>query len=458
MTLPRSLTITFTLLLLITACVDDTAATTTTTIPTTTTTTTPPTTTSAPEAELDAQAAIDWFVSLLNGEEIAAEEYEARFNEEFRQQVPFEEGFLPILDQFRPDAPFTVIDRTDEGTSGNATIRSVDGTEWVIIGSLDDQGRFEGLFLQPADEPTLDDPPGTVEEAFARLAEFGTFRGLAAELVDGQCIAIESLSAGEPAPLGSAAKLYVLAALGEAVRSGEIAWDDEVEIRDGLKSLPSGILQDFDAGDTVTVLEAAELMISISDNTATDHLIDIVGREHVESVMADFGNTTPDMNTPFLDTRELFALKIGPAAGLAVQWLDGDEETRRAILDQIADITPEDLPVTEWTGPIEPDTIEWFATPDDLCTLAVLISDLADAVPEIGEILAINPGVPADPAAWEQIWFKGGSEPGLAAAWWVTENDGRVFVTAGSVVNPDQLFDITEAILLLAAARDLLAP
>lgn len=304
--------------------------------------------------------------------------------------------------------------------------------------------------------PLLDDPPEAVSEAFERLGGFGTFRGLAAEMVDGQCVTIESVNAAEPAPLGSVAKLYVLVAIGEAIRSGDLSWDDEVVIRDELKSLPTGILQDGDSGDTVSVLEAAELMISISDNTATDHLINLVGRETVESVMADFGHSRPELNTPFLDTRELFALKIGPASGLSVQWLDGDEQSRRAILDQIADITPADLPVLEWTEPIEPDTIEWFASPDDLCTLAGLITALSDSVPEIGEILSINPGVP-DSGAWNRIWFKGGSEPGLAAMWWVTETDGRVFITAGSVVNPGQTFDINEATLLFAAARDLLA-
>jgi hypothetical protein len=311
---------------------------------------------------------------------------------------------------------------------------------------------------EPDVQTEIDDPPETVGEAFERLGGFGTFRGSAAEMVDGQCVTIESVNETEPAPLGSVVKIYVLAAIGEAIRSGDLSWDDEVVIRDELKSLPTGILQDSESGDTVSLLEAAELMISISDNTATDHLINLVGREAVESVMADFGHSRPELNIPFLDTRELFALKIGPASGLSVQWLGGDEQSRRAILDQIADITPADLPVLEWTEPIEPDTIEWFASPDDLCTLAGLITVLSDSVPEIGGILSINPGVPADPGAWDRIWFKGGSEPGLAAMWWVTETDGRVFITAGSVVNPGQTFDINEATLLFAAARDLLAP
>jgi hypothetical protein len=271
-------------------------------------------------------------------------------------------------------------------------------------------------------------------------------------------MAVEGVGAGEPVPIASVFKLYVLAALGEAIVDGDIAWDDELEIRDELKSVPTGILQDRAAGETVTVLEAAELMISISDNTATDHLIDLLGRETVESTMSAYGHTAPELNTPLLNTRELTALKVGPASGLYVQWLEGDEQARRDLLLQISDITPADLPIQEWSDPVHPDTVEWFASPNDLCTLAVRMGELTETVPEVAAILGMNPGIQASPGTWETIWFKGGSEPGLVTVWWVTEIQGRTFVTAGSVVNPEVAFDSEEAILLFAAARDLLAP
>jgi len=102
--------------------------------------------------------------------------------------------------------------------------------------------------------------------------------------------------------------------------------------------------------------------------------------------------------------------------------------------------------------------VEWFASPNDLCTLAIGLIELSESQPEVGEILALNPGVPATPGTWERIWFKGGAEPGLLAVWWVTESQGRTFVTAGSVVNPETALDADEAALLFAAIRDLLAP
>jgi len=446
-------------LLTLAACGSETEATTTTTASTTssTTATTVPATTTTSTNTADVHAEINWFLTVLNGAELTELEYEERFSESFRQQVTFAEGFQPVLDQFRPTAPFSVVERSGDGQQGEVLIESSEGVRVRVIAELDDQGRFTGLLLQP-EIPELDDPPESVGEAFERLADLGTVGVNTAEIVDGECVAVESVAGGEPVPIASVFKLYVLAALGEAIADGEVAWEDEIEIRDELKSVPSGVLQDRPAGEMVTVLEAAELMISISDNTATDHLIDLLGRENIESVMAAYGHSAPDLNTPLLTTRELTALKVGPASGLYVQWLDGDEQARRDLLVQISDITPADLPIQEWIEPVHPDTVEWFASPDDLCALAVQMDELSETVPEVGRILGMNPGVQASPGTWETTWFKGGSEPGLISVWWVTESQGRTFVTAGSVVNPEMAFDSEEAILLFAAARDLLAP
>ena len=50
-------------------------------------------------------------------------------------------------------------------------------------------------------------------------------------------------------------------------------------IRDELDSLPSGTTQDEPPGTGLPVRELALRMIAMSDNTATDHLIDLVGRD-----------------------------------------------------------------------------------------------------------------------------------------------------------------------------------
>ncbi len=442
--------------LVVGACSGAGTTSTTTTLPTPTTTTVPTSSTTEHEAT-DVQDELNWVVDLLNGEELTTEDYETRFSESFRAIVSYEQ-MVEIANQFGLTAPYSVVERSGDATAGQVVVVSASGEELVVIGELDANDQFETLLLQPR-TPTLEDPPDTIEEAFDRTAEIGDFRGMVAEIGVDECLPIQSAAPAELAPLGSIFKLYVLAALGEAIENGDLAWDDTFEVREELKSIPTGDLQNRPVGSEVSVQEAALLMISISDNTATDHLIDLLGRERVEQTLAEYGHNSPQANIPFLSTREFATLKIGPASGLRdPQWIEGDEAARRTILNQIADISVDDLPVGEWVAPIDPDLVEWFASAEDLCRLGSSLLALAEEVPEIVPILSTNPGVPQQKDHWGDIWFKGGSEPGLLAMWWLTEADGRHFMTFGSVVNRDVVFDQMEPILLLAAARDLIEP
>lgn len=311
----------------------------------------------------------------------------------------------------------------------------------------------------PATTSTTTTEPDELSEelarTFDRIGELGELRIVTAEVSSGSCQEIAGMEADQPAPIGSVVQIYVLAALAEAVSAGGVDWDEPVVVEERLKSVPPGSLQDRSEGDTVTVFEAAEMMTTQSDNTATDHLIDHLGRDEVSASMEPFGHTSGRLNTPLLNTRELAALKVGPASGLRIQWLQGDEESRRSILDQISDITPEDVPVRDWLIPVDPDQLAWFASPVDLCELAVGLIDLTDGDPRLASILEAN-GEPAGP--WDRTWAKLGEEPGLLAVWFVTRTDGRTFVTAGSVVNPDSPIDEERATHLFAEVRDALAP
>jgi hypothetical protein len=252
--------------------------------------------------------------------------------------------------------------------------------------------------------------------------------------------------------------LYVLGAVVDAIDAGSITWDQSVEIVDRYRSLPSGVVQSDAAGSTRTVRELAELMISISDNTATDHLIGLVGRDAVEQAQRGYGHTAPELNEPFLSTRELFILKLdgmtepGVLGPPGQAYLAADTAGRRAILEELSDVSVDTLNVAGWTRPIAIDGLEWFASPLDLCRALVLLQE----DPEAARILAINPGIPDAAGRWSYIGFKGGSEPGvLGLAWYLEASDGTRRVVAGTVWNPDVVLDETEASLLLGAIRDM---
>src|SRR5690606_35675366 len=99
----------------------------------------------------------------------------------------------------------------------------------------------------------------------------------------------------------------------DAVDAGDVDWDTKVTLRDELRSTPTGVTQDEPTGTELTAEELAIRMISISENTATDMLIDLLGRDAVEAALADYSHGDPNVTLPLLTTRELTILKFGDA-------------------------------------------------------------------------------------------------------------------------------------------------
>lgn len=265
---------------------------------------------------------------------------------------------------------------------------------------------------------------------------------------------IISLAPETSLALGSAFKLYVLAALAEDVKAGRRAWSDVVPLTE--QSFPSGQLQDWPRGAPLTLHTLASLMISISDNTATDQLIAVLGRERILKLMVDSGHANPAANDPFLSTRALFLLKGGDAARIAA-YRQGDTRTRAAIVDTIStdSATLAQINAAFAAGPKAID-IEWFASPADLAKLFAHMRKTAD--PKVFDIMAINPSAtPAIKANWDYIGYKGGSEPGvLNLTWLLRDKAGRDFVMTLGWNNPAASVD--QGALEAIAQRILLLP
>ncbi|WP_460740826.1 serine hydrolase [Microbacterium neimengense] len=222
--------------------------------------------------------------------------------------------------------------------------------------------------------------------------------------------------AEDPAPLGSVFKLFVLLATAEAVRSSELTWDETLVLTDADRSLPSGRLQDRPAGTEVSVRDAAQEMIAISDNTATDLLIRRLGRERVERAFASVGGQG---NAPWLTTKDFFTLGWGDSA-LSAQWRDADEVERRRLLDAI-DAAPLSVDTASVTHPVWNNGVDWFATPETVAAVHRALLDTGDET--VRAILSRNPGIGADldRTLLPYLGFKGGSAPGVLAASWSGE-------------------------------------
>ena len=283
--------------------------------------------------------------------------------------------------------------------------------------ALDPHGRIAGLLLQPA-TPTTGSLASFVE-AIAALP------GQTACLIVTDGLVRHGHNTDLPLAVGSAMKLAVLQAVALAVSEGRLQWEQVCALRDEDRSLPSGILQDWPSGARLTVESLAALMISISDNTATDFLLRLAGRAAVEAI-------APSCK-PFLTTREACILKAAAHAGLRSQWLEGNTDARRALLVTLAGL---DLPSMQDMTPGNAPEIEWFLTAAELHRYLCATRDLPT--------FRINSG-PVDARHWRRIAFKGGSEANvlnLSVA--LGAKDGRehcVVVTWNSSeeINPERL-------------------
>ena len=108
-------------------------------------------------------------------------------------------------------------------------------------------------------------------------------------------------------------------------------------------------------------------------------------------------------------------------------------------------------------SPTDIDTIEWFASPDDICRAFAGLQQLAaqPTLAPLGPILSANDGgIGLDPAQWPTVWFKGGSEPGvLTLGYLATNSKGQTFVVAAMLSDPAAALSPSATAGLLAIVR-----
>lgn len=116
----------------------------------------------------------------------------------------------------------------------------------------------------------------TATVALRRLA--AAFDGtLAVAACDATTGASVHLDAAREMPTASVIKLAVLVAVFERARIGELSLDDRLPIRDEERVGGSGVIKELCAGTELTIRDLATYMVVVSDNMATNLLIDASG-------------------------------------------------------------------------------------------------------------------------------------------------------------------------------------
>lgn len=244
-------------------------------------------------------------------------------------------------------------------------------------------------------------------------------------------------------PLGSIFKLFILDALISEVKKGKSSWDQELAINDSWKSLPSGEMQNEKAGAKFTLFDYAAKMISISDNTATDHLFYHLGRNTIERQMKIRGlSNSFSWTRPFLTTLELFKIRAQFSPLDYKQYAAGNRTTRLRKIQDAQIINQDDFmkEIMQWHQPRGLYDAEWFSTPREICQLLETFSSAKDE--NVEKILGLNtPFIEKD--EFNQVLYKGGSEPGLVQmAYYIKSNETPICLYAG-VINQSQAIDET---------------
>lgn len=110
----------------------------------------------------------------------------------------------------------------------------------------------------------------------------------AEDLTTHQVLAVD---ADLPVKTASVIKLAILYEVLEEIREGKARWDEPIVLKKDDQVSGSGILQFLDAPLTLTLRDVATLMIDLSDNTATNLLIDRFGTASVDARMRSIGLT-----------------------------------------------------------------------------------------------------------------------------------------------------------------------
>lgn len=330
--------------------------------------------------------------------------FEALFNAGFLAKVPKESLLSVTTSMVTQTGRCTAARVPTPGRRGEVFFTMEKGFEIPAQMSVEDKPPhlIEGLFLRPpvAQAASLDEVAGKLK------ALRGSVSVVATPLGGGKpYLAIHD---EKPLAVGSAFKLYLLAEAGRQIAAGKRKPSDIVVLGGGERSFSSAFLEKWPKDAPLTLHTVATMMISRSDNTATDLMLETLGRDAVEAGLGASGHEHADGMRPFLSTRDVFRLKLVADDATRARWAKAGVAERRKILAALAGKLA-DVKSDPGDKPMVIETIEWFASAGDLCR----VMNALRGQKGWRDILTVNPGLAIDAKKYPFIGFKGGSEPGV---------------------------------------------
>ncbi|MBU2572723.1 MAG: class A beta-lactamase-related serine hydrolase [Elusimicrobia bacterium] len=329
------------------------------------------------------------------------------FDASFFKFLPLEKTEEILRQIYRVNGKVTAVklNYTDPDGSGHFNFETEKGFILPVTLNINKAtGRVTGLLFKIAIPKDL-----TLADLKAKLSALPGKTGFLLRKLNNPGRTLETLNENDYFAVGSAFKLYVLGAIVEE----DYSWKKIIYLKEESKSLPSGRLQAWPDGSPLTLHTLAAAMISESDNTAADAIVDGLGRDTIEDALGDLGHSKPELLKPFLKTSEMFRLKSD--TGASVEYLNAGLKEKYM---RLRDLARKPLNAADVkAAPFGINRIEWPASPADLCRLMDYFRKEEDK-PAL-DIMAINPGLDIPRGKFFYAGYKGGSEPGVLNMTWL---------------------------------------
>lgn len=140
-----------------------------------------------------------------------------------------------------------------------------------------------------------------LERALAHLVDaFPGRAGVAVRHLDSDVGA--AIDADTPYPMASTYKVPILVEMMARIEAGDLTLDTQIELQPSDQHIGSGLLQDLWApGLTLSLHNLATMMIILSDNSATDMIIDRLGADAITARMRSLGYDSICVNRTTLE-------------------------------------------------------------------------------------------------------------------------------------------------------------
>lgn len=376
-----------------------------------------------------ASDALAWFLGQLEpGASPSDQEIQANFSQAWLASIDVAQtrSFLASVRDGYPDAVVSDLVAIGpmaftgliQGSNGNEAFVSL-GTGFadprINLLGVNGFGTGSGTVILPNDRSL---GLSQAADRFSALAgDTGLFVGRVDH--DGQCQPVEVRNPSTLRATASIFKIWVLGGVAADVANGALAVDQGVIRVDALRA-PGGPVVNEPDGTVFSLDEAARLMMGVSDNTATDLLHDLVGRDRLNAIVSAFGHAQPGALTPLLGISETFHLLFSFPLIDAQDYVAASEPAQAQFvvdelepLGSIADNGGGFNNVSLFT------TGTWLASPTDVCQALAAHREWpngSDAAWLADRALGAQAAQPRVRGQWDRVWYKGGNLVGDVGA------------------------------------------